>query len=103
MFPNALKRKQPKFRWGYTTENLSIVSNNRNCVGVHDGEAFHRFKQPKFRLGTRRGSFLRAAVQPPQPPAPVSLVLLELDPAKLIQLKILQLCPLSGIQIEFIK
>ena len=37
------------------------------------------------------------------PPAPVSLVLLELDPAKLIQLKIIQMCPLSGIQIECIK
>ena len=66
--------KQPKFRWGtrrgsfpsfqttkislgYTKRKLSIVSNKRNFVGVPGGEAFHRFKQPKFRWGTQRGSF----------------------------------------------
>ena len=66
--------KQTKFRWGtrrgrfpsfqttqislgYTTWKLSIVSNKRNFVGVPGGEAFDRFKQPKFRWGTRRGSF----------------------------------------------
>ena len=67
--------KQPKFRWGtrrgsfpsfqttkislgYTKRKLSIVSNKRNFVGVHEEKAFHRFKQTKFRWGTRRGSFL---------------------------------------------
>ena len=66
--------KQPKFRWGtrrgsfpsfqtneislgYPAGKLSIVSNNRNFGGVHEEEAFHRFKQTKFRWGTRRGSF----------------------------------------------
>merc|ERR1712001_394091 len=42
---------------GYPAGTLSIVSNNPNFVGVHDVEAFHRFKQTKFRWGTRRGSF----------------------------------------------
>merc|ERR1712218_568666 len=41
----------------YTKRKLSIVSNNRNCVGVHEEEAFNRFKQPKWRWCTRRGSF----------------------------------------------
>merc|ERR1712020_666452 len=68
--------KQPKLRWCtrrgscqsfqtneialvYTKRKLSIVSNNRNCVGVHEEEAFNRFKQPKLRWCTRRGSFNR--------------------------------------------
>merc|ERR1712001_734761 len=42
---------------GYPAGALSIVSNNPNFVGVPGGEAFDRFKQPKFRWGTRRGSF----------------------------------------------
>ena len=44
------------FLW-YTKGKLSVFSNKRNFVGVPGGEAFDRFKQPKFRWGTRRGSF----------------------------------------------
>ena len=66
--------KEPEFRWGtrygsfpsfqtteislgYQAGKLSIVSNNQNFIGVHEEEAFHRFKETKFRCRTRRGSF----------------------------------------------